>query len=69
MDGGAWQANSPWDQKDTTMQLSTHSIERPKCNTESSLSEDLIKHQKENQKAGLGREEKKKKNPKKEQQN
>ena len=45
--------------EDTTMQLSTHSIERPKCNTESSLSEDLIKHQKENQKAGLGREEKK----------
>ena len=50
-----------------TMQLSTHSIEKPKCNTESLLSEDMIKHQKVNQKAGLGREEKKK--TKKEQQN
>ena len=52
---------SPWGHKDTTMQLSTHSIERLKCNTESLLSEDIIKHQKVNQKAGLGREEKKKK--------
>ena len=59
---------SPWDHKDTTTQLSTHSIERPECNAESLLSEDIIKHQKVNQKAGLGREEKKKQ-PKKEQHN